>query len=311
MARRKRQRGRNISGVLLLNKPLGITSNKALQKVKYLFDANKAGHTGNLDPLATGLLPICFGEATKLSAFLLDADKQYLGTIKLGKRTTTADSEGDIIEERPIDASIDRARVLEVLQQFTGEIEQIPPMHSALKVDGQPLYKLAHKGIEIERKARKATIFSLELLRFEGDEVDIDVHCSKGTYIRTLAEDIGAALGCGAYLSKLHRTRVGSFSEAGSVTLERLNELAEQGKEALDECMLPLEATLTDWPSVELSESMSFYVRQGQAVLVPNAPTEGWVRLISPGKRFMGVGQVLDDGRIGPKRLFNVDSEAK
>lgn len=307
MARRKRQRGRNISGILLLDKPLGITSNKALQTVKRLFDANKAGHTGNLDPLATGLLPICFGEATKLSAFLLDADKRYLGRVKLGQRTLTADAEGEVIETRPVDPALDEERVREVLARFSGEIEQIPPMHSAVKHQGQPLYKLAHKGLEVERKPRTVTIFSLELLSFENDCLEIAVHCSKGTYIRTLAEDIGEALGCGAHLAKLHRTQVGSFTEADSFSLDQLQALAEQGMEALDACLLPLEATLTEWPSVELSESMSFYVRQGQAVLVPNAPTRGWVRLISPAKRFIGVGQVLDDGRIGPKRLFNLD----
>lgn len=305
MARRQKRRGRNISGILLLDKPVGITSNAALQEAKRIYNANKAGHTGNLDPLAGGLLPVCFGQATKLSAFLLDADKVYRGVCKLGVRTTTGDAEGEVLETRPV-GELDVARVQEVLAGFKGEIEQIPPMHSAIKYQGEPLYKLAHKGIEVERKPRRITIFDIELIRLEGDELEIHVHCSKGTYIRTLAEDIGDALGVGAHLSQLRRTAVGPFSESGSVTLDGIRELAAEGFEALDARLLPMEHALEHWPAVQLTETSAFYVRQGQPVLVPQAPTSGWVRLFSVDERFMGVGAVLDDGRIAPKRLLSM-----
>jgi len=304
LARRHKSRGRKVNGILLLDKPLGITSNAALQEVKRLFQAAKAGHTGNLDPLASGMLPICLGEATKLSAYLLDADKVYTGTCKLGVRTSTADAEGEIIEEREV-PTLTEAQVEAVLDRFRGNIEQIPPMHSALKQNGQPLYKLARQGIEVERKPRQVTIFELKLMRLEGDEIELYVHCSKGTYIRTLVEDIGAALGCGAHLSQLRRTKVGPFHEEGMVTLETLRDEAEEGAENLDQFLLPLDHALGDYPEVKLTESSLFYVRQGQAVQVPQAPTEGWVRLFDSAGGFVGVGAVLDDGRIAPKRLIN------
>jgi tRNA pseudouridine55 synthase len=304
VARRQKQRGRRVNGILLLDKPVGITSNAALQEVKRLFFAAKAGHTGNLDPLASGMLPICLGEATKLSAYLLDADKVYTGTCKLGVRTSSADAEGEIIETREV-PELSEAQVLEVLERFKGEIEQIPPMHSAIKQNGQPLYKLARQGIEVERKPRQVTIHELKLLRLEGDEIEIYVHCSKGTYIRTLVEDIGAALGCGAHLSQLRRTQVGPFRAEGMVSLDALREEAEEGPENLDHHLLPLDHALGDYPEVTLTESSLFYVRQGQAVQVPQAPTKGWVRLFDSAGGFVGVGAVLDDGRIAPKRLIN------
>ncbi len=305
MTRRQRQRGRAVNGILLLDKPVGITSNDALQQVKRLFDARKAGHTGNLDPMASGLLPICFGEATKVSAFLLDADKHYRGVCKLGQRTNTGDAEGEVIESRPV-VGVTEARVREVLESFLGEIEQIPPMHSAIKHQGQPLYKLAHQGIEVERQPRRVTIYALELLGLNGDELEIDVHCSKGTYIRTLAEDIGAALGCGAHLNQLRRTGAGPFQEAGAVTLEQLKQMVmEGGQERLDALLLPVEEALAACPVVNLTANLSYYVRQGQPVLVPQAPTHGLVRLFGPDGDFVGVGHVLDDGRVAPKRLFH------
>jgi len=304
VARRQKPRGRRVNGILLLDKPVGITSNAALQEVKRLYFAAKAGHTGNLDPLASGMLPICLGEATKLSAYLLDADKVYTGTCKLGVRTSSADAEGEIIETREVPA-LSESQVLEVLARFKGEIEQIPPMHSAIKQNGQPLYKLARQGIEVERKPRQVTIHELKLLRLEGDEIEIYVHCSKGTYIRTLVEDIGEALGCGAHLSQLRRTQVGPFREEGMVTLDALREEAEEGPESLDHHLLPLDHALGDYPEVTLTESSLFYVRQGQAVQVPQAPTAGWVRLFDSTGGFVGVGAVLDDGRIAPKRLIN------
>jgi tRNA pseudouridine55 synthase len=303
MARHQRGRGRNINGILLLDKPVGVGSNTALQEVKRLFEARKAGHTGNLDPLASGLLPICLGEATKLSAFLLDADKVYTGTCKLGVRTTTADAEGEVIETRPV-TGFDEARVREVLESFTGEITQIPPMHSAVKHQGQPLYKLAHQGIEVERKPRTVTIYELRLVRLEGDELEIYVHCSKGTYIRTLAEDIGEALGCGAHLAALRRNAAGPFQLEGAVTLDQVRRTAADGLAALDALLLPMEEALSDWPVVQLTDNAAYYLAQGQAVLVPQAPTHGWVRLFREGQGFIGVGSILDDGRVAPKRLM-------
>lgn len=305
MTRRQRQRGREVNGILLLDKPFGITSNDALQQVKRLFDARKAGHTGNLDPMATGLLPLCLGEATKVSAFLLDADKRYRGTCKLGVRTNTGDADGEAIETRPVEA-YSEAQVREVLARFTGEIEQIPPMHSAIKHQGQPLYKLAHQGLEVERQPRRVTIYELSLVHLEGDELEIDVHCSKGTYIRTLAEEIGAALGCGAHLNQLRRTMAGPFTEAGMVTMEQLKQLLlEGGQDAIDGLLLPIEDALAGWPAINLTANLAYYVRQGQAVQVSQAPTQGWVRLFGPEGDFIGVGHILDDGRVAPKRLFH------
>jgi tRNA pseudouridine55 synthase len=300
---RKRFKGRPVNGILLLDKPAGITSNAALQQVKRLFNAAKAGHTGSLDPLATGLLPLCFGEATKMSGYLLDSDKRYVGTLKLGVRTRSADAEGEIIETRPL-GELDAARIEAALQEFVGEIEQIPPMHSAVKVYGTPLYKLAHQGKEIERQPRTVTIHSLRLLRFEADEVDIELHCSKGTYVRTLAEDIGEVLGCGAHLAALRRTASGPFDLTRAVSLERLEEVsAGEGVEALDALLLPMDEALADWPEIRLSANSAHYLQQGQPVLVPRAPTAGWVRLRRDDGRFLGVGQILDDGRVAPRRL--------
>lgn len=307
MNHRKRQRGRAINGILLLDKPVGISSNQALQQVKRLFDARKAGHTGNLDPLATGLLPLCLGEATKVSTFLLDADKRYQGTIKLGVRTRTGDAEGEVLETcTPGPYSLEQ--VHDVLARFCGRIEQIPPMHSAIKHKGQPLYKLAHQGLEVERAPRQVTIHELKLLHHEGDELEIEVHCSKGTYIRTLAEDIGTALGCGAHLSQLRRTAVGPFSETGMVGLEELKQvLLEQGQAGLDALLIPTEEALAGWPGVLLSSSSVYYMKQGQAVQISQAPATGWVRLIGPENEFVGVGHILDDGRVAPKRLFHLE----
>jgi tRNA pseudouridine55 synthase len=302
---RRRKRGRNISGVLLLDKPIGLTSNAALQVVKRLFDANKAGHTGSLDPLATGMLPICLGEATKISGFLLSADKSYRAVCKLGVKTNSGDADGEVLEERPV-GQIDEARVREVLMHFMGDSKQVPPMHSAIKRQGVPLYKLAHQGIEVEREARDITIHSLNLVRLEGDELEIDVCCSKGTYIRTLAEDIGEELGCGAHISALRRTGIGALDHIEMHTLDSLTALAEQqDKEALDDLLLPTEAALPDWPEVQLSTDASFYLCQGQAVFVPQLKDRGWVRLFGDNKRFLGLGTVLDDGRVAPKRLLS------
>jgi tRNA pseudouridine55 synthase len=302
---RRRKRGRNISGVLLLDKPVGMTSNAALQVVKRLYQANKAGHTGSLDPLASGMLPICLGEATKLSGFLLSSDKCYRAVCKLGVVTSTGDADGEVLEENEI-GELALSRIKEVLMLFTGNIQQVPPMHSAIKRQGVPLYKLAHQGIEVEREARDVTIHRLDLLRHEADELEIEVCCSKGTYIRTLAEDIGAMLGCGAHISALRRTRVGALDDLDMYSLDFLEELAEeQGIEGLDKLLLPSEAALPDWPEVQLSADASYYLCQGQPVFVPQLKNRGWVRLYGGDRQFLGLGTVLDDGRVAPKRLMN------
>lgn len=304
MARRSRKpRGfRDVNGILLLDKPLGLSSNKALQAARNIFQANKAGHTGSLDPLATGLLPICFGEATKYSGYLLDSSKTYRAMLKLGVTTTTADGEGDIVETRPVEFT--RQQLDRVIESFRGVISQVPPMHSALKHEGERLYKLARQGIEVERESREVTIFRLDLLDLQGDQLEIDVHCSKGTYVRTLAEDIGVALGCGAHLAGLVRTGVQPFWDAKTWTLDELRKVKDDEQSDLGDCLLPIESALTDWPTIELTTDMTYYLLQGQPVQVPRAPTEGLVRLLDPQKGFIGLGNILSDGRVAPKRML-------
>jgi tRNA pseudouridine55 synthase len=303
---RRRNRGRNISGVLLLDKPKGMTSNAALQEVKFLFKAAKAGHTGSLDPLATGLLPICFGEATKMSAFLLDADKHYRVQVKLGETTSTADAEGEVIESSD-PSGVTEPALLEILQEFRGEQEQLPPMYSAVKHKGERLYKLARQGLEVERETRTIQIHSIELRQFSLPFFEMDVHCSKGTYVRTLAEDIGKRLGCGAHVSELRRTGVGPYGEQTMQSLETVQlAFREKRFQEMDDWLLPLESALSEWPEVQLTPDAAFYLKQGQPVLVPQAPTSGWVRLYANQNDFLGVGQILDDGRVAPKRLLQV-----
>jgi len=300
---RRRVRGRDVNGILLLDKPSGITSNDALQQVKRLFYAKKAGHTGSLDPLASGVLPICMGEATKVSAFLLDADKRYQVRCQLGVRTATADAEGEVVETRPV-GSWSAEQLETVFDQFRGSIEQIPPMYSALKHQGQRLYKLARQGVEVEREPRPVHIYELSLTGQGDDWIDIDVHCSKGTYIRTLAEDIGEKLGCGAHVSALIRSMVGPYGAGQLVTLEQLQDLKENDMAAMDDLLLPIESALSQWPDVDLSTDAAFYLQQGQPVLVPHAPTSGWVRLYEGNRSFLGMGEILDDGRVAPRRLM-------
>ena len=300
---RRRAKGRDVNGILLLDKPSGITSNDALQQVKRLYFARKAGHTGSLDPLASGVLPICMGEATKVSAFLLDADKRYRVRCRLGVRTATGDAEGETVETRAVD-SYSRAQLESVLERFRGSIEQIPPMYSALKHQGQRLYKLARQGVEVERQPRPVEIYAL-LLTAQGDDwIEIEVHCSKGTYVRTLVEDIGERLGCGAHVCALRRTGVGPYDEAGLVTIAMLEQLKQSDLAAMDRLLLPIESALTQWPGVELSSDAAFYLQQGQPVLVPRAPTSGWVRLYERDHTFLGMGEILDDGRVAPRRLM-------
>ncbi len=301
----KRQ-GRVIHGILLLDKPVGLRSNAALQRVKRLFHARKAGHTGNLDRLASGLLPLCFGEATKLSGFLLDADKRYQTAFKLGVVTTTGDAEGEVLETRTVHP-LRLTQIQEVLRRFTGSIEQTPPMFSAIKHQGQRLYKLAHQGIWVERKARPVVIHELKLLGYEGDRLEVYISCSKGTYIRTLAEDIGAALGCGAHVSALRRFGVGPYEVKDALDLEALEALAQGGFEPLDAKLLAADSVLVNKPDILLSSNeVSYYLCQGHAVVVPHAPTHGLVRIYNAKRQFLGVGEVLEDGRIAPRRLVKI-----
>ena len=297
----------DVNGILLLNKPLGISSNKALQAARNLFKANKAGHTGSLDPMATGLLPVCFGEATKYSGYLLESSKKYRAICKLGITTTTGDSEGEILSEKPVQVSPEL--VQQLVAGFVGKIEQIPPMYSAVKHQGERLYKLARQGIEVERKSREIEIYSLQLLALEKDLLTLDIHCSKGTYIRTLAEDIGEQLGCGAYLFGLERTGVQPFWDARAYTLDELRTISDQshieGNPQLLDCLLTIDAALCEWPQIDLTPDMSFYMSQGQAVQVPQAPTEGLVRLYDPNLKFIGLGHILADGRVAPKRMLS------
>lgn len=304
MARRK-FKGRAVDGVLLLDKPAGVSSNHALQDVKRLFGAAKAGHTGSLDPLATGMLPLCFGEATKISAFLLDSDKRYRLNCQLGSTTTTGDADGEVIDEHDF-SHVTKAAIEDVLPQFTGLIEQIPPMYSALKHNGQRLYKLAREGIEVERKPRSVTIKEWVFHGYENGVIDLEVACTKGTYVRTLAEDIGNVLGCGGHVSALRRLAVGPYHE-GMVTMEQLQALAEQGNAALDDLLLPIESGIANWPDVKLDNDSAFYMRQGQPILVPHAPTCGYVRIYHHAE-FLGVGEIQDDGRVAPRRMIQAAS---
>jgi len=292
-----------VDGILVLDKPVGMGSNESLQVVKRLFRARKAGHTGSLDRLASGLLPICMGEATKISGFLLNADKRYETCVRLGVRTRTGDAEGEVVETRAV-PKYPSAKLEEVLSEFVGEIEQIPPMYSAIKHQGQRLYKLAHRGIEVEREPRRIRIHYVTLLDVRREHIVIDIKCSKGTYIRTLAEDIGERLGCGAHVDGLRRLKAGPFEIASSVSLDAVRELSEDGLHALDALLLPAEAGLADRPEVHVPKQVAYYLEQGQPVMVPHAPTEGFVRIYARPGHFLGVGEVQDDGRIAPRRLL-------
>ena len=303
MGRRGRAKGRAVSGILLLDKPIGLSSNQALQRVKRLYDARKAGHTGSLDPLADGMLPICLGDATKMSAFLLDSDKHYDFRLRLGVTTTTGDSEGEVVRESPVGA-FEREEIERVVAGFVGEIEQLPPMYSALKHQGKRLYELARQGVEVERQPRKVLIHNLSLGEVALPEFQLQVHCSKGTYVRTLAEDIGEVLGCGAHVIALRRTGVGPYTGQRMYRMEELEALADEGVAALDALLLPLDTALGDWPRVEVGADAAFYMRQGQPVLVPKAPTSGWVRVYHGGT-LLALAEIQDDGRVAPRRMMS------
>jgi len=300
---RRRRHGRPVNGVLLLDKPIGLTSNQALQAVKGKYRAAKAGHTGSLDPLASGMLPICFGEATKLSAYLLNADKVYWTRCRLGVRTATGDADGQTLEVREV-PSLDSSTVELALEGFRGEIEQIPPMFSALKHQGRRLYELAREGIEVDRPARRILISELRLESLSREQLELRIHCSKGTYVRSLVDDIGERLGCGAHVEALRRLRVGPYGEEGMVTMAQVQALVDRDEKDLDSVLLPMDTALGEWPAVRLSTDSAFYVRQGQPVQVPQAPTAGMVRLYEKGDVFLGVGEIIDDGRVAPRRIL-------
>ena len=293
----KRER-RAIDGVLLLDKPIGVSSNGALQHAKRLYRAAKAGHTGNLDPIATGLLPICFGEATKFSQFLTDSDKRYQAVIKLGQTTDTGDAEGQVLETRSV--SVTQQQIEAVLPKFMGEIEQIPPMHSALKHQGRPLYDYARKGVEIERAPRRVHIYELILLGFEGDVLKLDVSCSKGTYIRVLAEEIGKALGCGAHMAGLRRTEVGGFTIDQALSLDALEEMDEAARDAR---LLPVDVQVEAFPRVDLDADGAFYMRRGQALWMPRLELHQLYRIYDEKQLFIGIAEVGEDGKLAPRRL--------
>jgi tRNA pseudouridine55 synthase len=304
MGRSPKKRGRDINGILVLDKPAGMSSNGALQHVKRLYNANKAGHTGNLDVPATGLLPICLGEATKVSAYLLDSSKTYRARCQLGVTTTTGDADGEILSEKPV-SELSETDMKQVCAKFIGEIDQVPPMYSALKHNGKRLYELAYKGIEVERKSRKITIHRIELIEFKDNQFEIEVYCTKGTYIRTLAEDIGNELGCGAHILTLRRLGAGPFHESQMVTPDQLQAVAEKGYEQLDNLLLPMDTALTDIPEICLSEDVAFYLCQGQTVRVPGLPKSGRLRIYNNSAQFLGLGEVTEDGCVAPKRLIN------
>ncbi len=290
---------KNVNGVLLLDKPAGFSSNQALQKAKWLYQAAKAGHTGTLDPLATGLLPLCFGEATKFAHYLTDADKTYIATLKLGVTTNTGDAEGKALAVREVNVS--RAQLENTCQQFVGLINQVPPMYSALKHEGKALYTYARAGIEIERKSRSIHIHNIALGSFEDDIAIITVSCSKGTYIRTLAEDIGEKLGCGAHLINLRRTATANYSMTQSMTLEKLEAMTlEQRISAL----MPEDSAVLHLAEVILNNDCTYYLQQGQSVWKSGHIPQGLLRLYNEERVFLGLGELTEDGKIAPKRLI-------
>ncbi|PWC12080.1 tRNA pseudouridine(55) synthase TruB [Brenneria roseae subsp. americana] len=306
---RPRRRGRDVHGVLLLDKSQGMSSNDVLQKVKRIFNANKAGHTGALDPLATGMLPICLGEATKFSRYLLDSDKRYRVIARLGQRTDTSDADGNVIETRPVNFS--QAELEGALESFRGITQQVPSMYSALKYQGRPLYEYARQGQVVPREAREITVYELRFIRYEGDELELEIHCSKGTYIRTIIDDLGEKLGCGAHVIYLRRLQVSTYPTEKMVTLDQLNGLLAQAQAddrapalSLDPLLMPMDSPVMDFPEVNLNPVVAGYLKLGQAVQTPDTPSSGMVRITEGEERkFIGMGEIDDDGRVAPRRL--------
>ena len=307
----RRRKGRPVDGVILLDKPTGLSSNDALQKVKRIFFAQKAGHTGALDPLATGMLPICFGEATKFSQFLLDSDKRYRVIAKLGERTDTSDSDGEVVETREV--KVDRGQLERCIAKFRGTTDQIPSMYSALKYQGRKLYEYAREGIEVPRESRKITVFSVELLRFDNNEVEMELHVSKGTYIRTIVDDLGEMLGCGAHVTFLRRTGVSNYPMERVVTLEQLQALLDQANEQemspselLDPLLLPTDSAVQDLPEVNILPASAVYVLNGNPVNAGCVPETGTLVRITVGEQreFIGIGEIDQDDMLAPKRVM-------
>ncbi len=311
----KRRKGRAINGVLLLDKPYEMSSNHALQAVKRIYFAQKAGHTGALDPLATGMLPVCLGEGTKFSQFLLDTDKTYQVTAKLGIRTTTSDADGEVVSEKPVNISDEQ--LARTLDAFRGTTQQVPSMYSALKYQGKPLYKYAREGIEVPRESRDITVYNLELMRFDDDEVELEIHVSKGTYIRTIIDDVGELLGCGAHVVELRRLAVGNYPIDKMVTLDELESLLEQAKvqdvspsELLDPLLLPMQTAVEGMTAVYVDDMSANFLRHGNPVQAYNAPAIGSVQVYigedenDESAEFIGVGMINDDGLVAPKRII-------
>lgn len=303
MGRRPKKRGRDVHGIFLLDKSQGVSSNDIMQKVKRLFNANKAGHTGALDPLATGMLPICLGEATKFSQFLLDSDKRYLVTAKLGERTDTSDADGQVVQTREI--TVSESDILANLDAFRGDILQVPTMFSALKHNGKPLYEYARAGITVEREARPITIFELKFIEYQAPFLTLEVHCSKGTYIRTLIDDLGEALGCGAHVTMLRRLAVADYPVEKMMTLDDLQNLAEtQPLDELDRLLLPIDTAVSRLPKINLDEQKTKAICYGQRVKFENVSAiYGRVCLFSNTGTFIGVAEITQDNVIRPNRM--------
>ncbi|WP_440866720.1 tRNA pseudouridine(55) synthase TruB [Symbiopectobacterium purcellii] len=312
---RPRRRGRDIHGVLLLDKPQGASSNDVLQKVKRIFNANRAGHTGALDPLATGMLPICLGEATKFSQYLLDSDKRYRVIARLGQRTDTSDADGNVVETRAV--TFTEQALAEALERFRGTTQQVPSMYSALKHQGRPLYEYARQGITVPLEARDITVYELLFIRHDADELELEIHCSKGTYIRTIIDDLGEMLGCGAHVTYLRRVQVATYPAERMVTLDQLQALLAQAQTegqsleaVLDPLLMPMDSPVSNYPEVNLPPAVAGYLKLGQAVAAANAPVEGMVRITEGDARaFIGMGIIDDAGRVAPKRLVAEFSE--
>lgn len=309
MGRRPKRRGRDIHGMLLLDKPSGISSNRILQKVKSLFNANKAGHTGALDPLATGMLPICLGEATKFSRYLLDADKRYHVVARLGERTDTADADGEIIQRRPVQSN--QQQIEQALAQFRGKFEQSPPIYSALKFQGKPLYSYARQGIAVPQKRRMIEVYQLALLRVAPDELELEIHCSKGTYIRTIIDDLGEVLGCGAHVIKLRRVQVSGYSVADMVTFDQLQGISDEraveqssSVARLDALLLPFDSAVSHYAAINLPVALACKFKQGAVVHYAAAECRGLIRVTQGQEHaFLGMANIDEAGFITPERL--------
>ena len=295
---------RELNGILLLDKPEGVTSNAALQVVKRLYGAEKAGHTGSLDPLATGLLPICFGSATKVSSFLLNADKDYLVTGQLGTSTDSGDADGAIVSTGK-SVKFNQEHVKSVLTSLEGEIQQVPPMYSALKYKGRRLYELAREGTEVPRESRSVTIHSLHLQKMQASKLTLKVACSKGTYIRTLIEDIAQALGTIGHVTQLRRIAVGPFNKTQMIVMGKIEAAAADGMQALDSLLLPVDEALQGWPSVQLEEQLCKPFSQGQVIQVNSEWSKTQVRVYSHDDVFIGMGKMNENGELAPRRIFS------